>query len=57
MLLIRLQQRPMFGFLLNPFCTKARAMELESDQRLARLARTLNVLRLVKTQIIAKESP
>ena len=30
-LLIRLQQRPLFGFLVNPFGTTARAIELEGD--------------------------
>ena len=29
--LIRLQQRPLFGFLVNPFGTTARAMELQGD--------------------------
>ena len=34
MLLIRLQQRPLFGFLTNPFGTTARAMELQGDRLL-----------------------
>lgn len=34
MLLIRLQQRPLFGFLVNPFSTTARAIELQGDQLL-----------------------
>lgn len=31
MLLIRLEQRPLFGFLVNPFGTTARAIELQGD--------------------------
>ena len=31
MLLIRLQQKPLFGFLVNPFGTTARAIELQGD--------------------------
>ena len=34
MLLIRLQQRPLFGFLVNPFGTTARATELQGDHLL-----------------------
>ena len=34
MLLIRLQQRPLFGLLVNPFGTTARAMELQGDHLL-----------------------
>jgi DNA helicase-4 len=34
MLLIRLQQRPLFGFLVNPFGTTARAIELQGDHLL-----------------------
>ena len=34
MLLIRLQQKPLFGFLVNPFGTTARAIELQGDQLL-----------------------
>jgi DNA helicase-4 len=34
MLLIRLQQRPLFGFLVNPFGTTARAIELAGDHLL-----------------------
>ncbi|MGQ0566033.1 MAG: hypothetical protein ACT4OK_13310 [Gemmobacter sp.] len=34
MLLIRLQQRPLFGFLVNPFGASARAIELQGDHLL-----------------------
>lgn len=57
MLLIRLQQRPLFGFLVNPFCTPVRAIKLADNESSARLAPRLSVLRLAQTEIIAKECP